>query len=622
MKYLFIFLSILSSFANEIIPGDRLIQWDPGVRGGIPSITNEFVRISPSTNNWVITQAALDACPSNYFVLFLNGVHQFTNDLKVRKDGIVLKGENPTNTIFYFTNILATSSFTLSNYCIIFDKGFNYAWDTYTASPLNLPLKGSAFVTSTVPHNLTANLIVYIDQRTNWIATNDFVASGTNLFPISNLGNGNQFATWVGRENGGRPMGQISLVEEVISPTVVKINPPLYHSYIYNPEMIRIDTWVTRSALENFTLSNNVFNAETSNSRDNVLLQGTYNCWFKDLYFIGCKRRDFWCYATFWNTWTGIRLNGGIPTGTDSIMNGTQNGTQYASDRAYPIFFGPHVTASLVTDSIIERKTMGIAWEGCASGNVIGYNFFTNIWWVNQAGDSDRQRRFSLLMHGPHPTYNLFEGNWCADKIRADEVWGTSSLNLCAYNSVHQQDRGAPASQTWTIDIERNNDYWSFVGNEIGGGNILEDNYEYINGETAIYVDPKSTIWKIGYRTLGNGITNYSFNTINTIIRYGNWCYRTNDVISGSGITYHLENVSDARYGVNPRSFYLKSAPTNFGILSLGWPRLGAHNPGASFTNIPAGYRFAFGTNPPGVTNVGYSKSSGVIKIQGVSKIQ
>jgi len=616
MKYFALLLTTLSCFGNNVVPGDRLIQWDPGVRGGIPTITNEFVRLSPSTNTWAITQAALDACPSNSFVLLLNGVHQITNDLNIRQNGIVLRGENMTNTILFFTNLASIDSATLRNRLFIFDRNYDFDWNDFTAVPLQTPLKGCAYVTSSVPHSLALFDKLIIDTRTNFYGSNTFVANnGTNLFPISNAGTlGN--ATWVGREAGGRPMGQFALVTEVLSSTVVKIDPPLYHSYQYSPELYKITGWTERCGLENFSISNSVRDNIVANARDNVVLQGTYNCWFKDIWITGCKRRDFWTYGAFWCTWQGVRLTGAIPPGNDYD-------TTYISDRAYPIFFGPHVTACLVTDSIFEKKTMGIAWEGCASGNVVSYNLFTNIWWQFIGGvDTDYQKRFSLLMHGPHPAYNLFEGNWCSDRVRADEYWGTSSHNLCAWNSIHEADRGVPQSQAWTVDIERNNDYWSFVGNEIGGGSILEGNYEYINGESAPYVNPVSTIWKIGYSSLGNGITNYSFNTMNTILRYGNWCYRTNDDVAGSGITYHSDNVEDPVRGVIPPSFYLTTAPTNFGILSKGWPRLGAHRPGASFTNIPAGYRYQFGTNPPPVTNVGSSKVSGIIQMQGISRIQ
>ena len=72
----------------------------------------------------------------------------------------------------------------------------------------------------------------------------------------------------------------------------------------------------------------------------------------------------------------------------------------------------------------------------------------------------------------------------------------------------------------------------------------------------------------------------------------------TNDDVAGSGQTWHTNGVASLTDRSIPPSYYLKQAPVTFGMLT--WPPYDPAKPAAnSFTNIPAGFRYAFGTNPP-----------------------
>lgn len=615
-----LFLILATNATAQIIPNDRIISWDPGVRGGIPQVTNVAVTLGP-TSTWWFIQSNITAAASNTAVELIPGVYTITNDILL-KQGVVLRGQlgvHPTNYWLKFTNDSVSSS--LGNRLVSFDAN-SYDFDWNANSPISITnlQQHSSYVTCMVAHALSVNDNCIIDQytnfliggyqtnltETNWVGSNTFVFgdAGTDVMAITQAGSLG-ITTWTGRENGKRPFGQFVRIKSVISPTVVEVEPPLYWAYNRSPEIIKINGWTERAGIENLTLDNLLCNA-----RDNLYIAGAINCWMKDVMVVGSRRRDLWVYGALWFEQRGCYLYGAIPIGIDTD-------TQYTSDRAYPVFLGPHCTAGLFTDNVYEKKTMGFAFEGCAAGNVVSYNFITNIYWITQ---SDFPRRFSILMHGPHPAFNLIEGNWCSDRIRADEYWGSSSHFTVFGNSVHQHDRGSTAAQQWTIDIERHNAHWNFVGNLIGGsGGVNEGNYEYINGESAPYNDSVDTIWKIGYKSLGNDNTYYSTHTLSTIIRYANWCYRTNDTVSGSGITYHVDNVVDASFGQLPNSYYLKYAPTNFGRLQ--WPPYSVSNPTYNYmTNIPAGYRYLFGTNPPmklltnAVRKTGTIRSTGNVK--------
>ena len=558
-------LVLLFAFAGfgEILSSDRRITWDPGVRSGIPTRTTIYTTLSSSATAASI-QSALNACPSNQVVQLAAGTFNISSTITI-PSGVTLRGAGIGKTILKGSGGFSGNTF------INFNKGFNSEW-TGTSYTLVSPQKGSASITTSAAHGWKAGSIVLIDMLEQ--------PSGDP--PIENAGSLGT-ASWVGRASGNRPIGQWVKIVSVPTTTTATIDPPLYWSYANTPQGVEMTGLTHYGGVEDLTVDN-----LTSSVQDAVGVFGAINCWLYRCEFIGQNRRMMWGYGALWFTMQGCRVTGGIPIGTD-------NSSTYDSDRSYGPFLGPHFSAGLFTDNIFEKLTMGIAYEGCVSGNVFSYNLITNIWWKNTG---DAPRRFGPLMHGPHPFMNLIEGNWSSDRIRADEYWGTSSHFVALRNRVVQTDRGSGDSQTWTVDIERRNWYWSFVGNLLGGGGVTEDNYEYINGESAPYGETRSTIWKIGYNSLGTGSSLYDSGTLRTMVRWGNWSARTNDSVAGSGVVFHTNGVANLGDTVIPNSYYLSGKPSFFG--GLDWPPYNPYKPAAnSLTNIPAGYRYVYGTNPP-----------------------
>ena len=550
----------------QILPPERRINWDPGVRGGVPTTRTTIYTTLPASATASAIQSALNLCPSNQVVQLSTGTYTIDRTINV-PSGVSLRGNGISNTV-----LRGTSGFA-GEYLVGFNNRYDSEWGQ-PKRPLVSPTKGSTTVTTSVAHGWRPGSIVLIDM----------LEQPTGDPPIDNTGaSGN--CNWCARESGTRPLGQWVRIVAVPTATTATIDPPLYWSYNNFPEGVEMVGLTHFGGIEELSLDN-----LTSAVQNTAAVFGGVNCWLSGVELKGNQKKAFWGYGALWFTMQGCRATGAIPIGND-------NDPQYTSDRAYGPFLGPHFTAGLLTDNIFEKLTMGVSFEGCTSGNVFSYNFITNIWW-RSTGDSPR--RFGPLMHGPHPFMNLIEGNWSGGRIRADEYWGTSSHFVSLRNRVVQVDRGSGDSQQWTIDVERRNWYWSFIGNLLGGGGgVSEDNYEYINGEPVLYNDPKNTIWKIGYESLGDGPTLYDNGAMRTALRWGNWCNRTNDTIPGAGITYHTNNVANINDRTIPNSLYLSSKPPTFG--SLNWPPYDPANPTSnSPTNIPAGYRYTYGVNPPG----------------------
>lgn len=471
MRLLFLLLLAASAWGAEPIPSSHVIDWDPGVRGGIP-IRETVSETLPSTSTAAEIQTALDNCPSNQVVELEAGTFSVDETIIV-PTGVTLRGAGMGVTI-----LAAVSGFSGSS-IVSFNDGFDSGWGG-TVQDISALTKGDTTLTTSGTHGWSVNHIVLIDM----------VEQPAGDPPIDNTGSLGT-CTWCGRTST-RPFGQLVRVTAVPTTTSIEFDPPAYWSYDQTPQAVRMRTvgggyGITDLAgVEKLTVD-----GHGAQVQDNVTTFGAVNCWLYEVEIKGVHRRALWGYNALWFQMSRCIVHEGRPVGTDKSA-------AYISDRVYGPFLGPHFTAGLITDSIFEKLTMGVAFEGAALGNVVSYNLMTNIWW-NNTGDSPR--RFGPLMHGPHPAMNLIEGNYSCGRVRADEYWGTSSHFTVFRNRVIQIDRGASDSQNWTVDIERKNWYWGFVANLLGGSpGAEEDNYEYINGEAAPYSTSVSTIWKLGYK--------------------------------------------------------------------------------------------------------------------------
>lgn len=530
---------------------ERRIDWDPGVRGGIPGRGKTCATLAPGATAGEI-QAALDACEDGAVVLEAG---EFSLDARLEiPGGVTLRGAG-----IGATRVVGVPGFG-DNALVVIDSGFDSEW-TEPARDFDLAsmVKGADTVTTTAPHGWSAGDVILIDML-------EQPAGDPPIDHAGSLGD----CGWCGRETGVRPIGQWVRVVDAPSATEVKIDPPLYWGYANAPQGVRMTGLTERAGLEDLTLDN-----LASEAQDTVALFGAVDSWLLRVALIGSKRRALWAYGALWLTVQGCRITGGIPIGADFDP-------QYESNSAYGIFLGPHVTASLFTDNILDRLTNAIAWEGNAAGNVYSYNLSNDMWWFDTG---DHPRRFGPLMHGPHPFMNLLEGNWSGGRFRADEYWGTSSHFVLLRNRIVQVDRGPDWSQSWTIDVERRNWYYSLLGNLLGVDGV-EDRYE-LSGEDFPYSLGPVAVYRLGYCALCTNPNLHDPMVRSTLVRHGNWVSRLADDGPGAGVEWEPDIASH----FIPSSYYLTSKPDWFG--ALAWPPFDPEAPDAADPRrIPAGERY------------------------------
>jgi len=193
--------------------------------------------------------------------------------------------------------------------------------------------------------------------------------------------------------------------------------------------------------------------------------------------------------------------------------------------------------------------------------------------------------------HGAHPYMNLWEGN-VGNEFHTDFYWGSSSHQTLFRNFFNGVDPNVTQNRK-AISLDSHSQSNNVVGNVLGSSGITWT-YELT---TTNYSD--RTIYRLGYPGIGNNFitgTNppatdagaYDTHTKSTLLRHGNYDFATKSIVWDPTVTDHTL----------PNSLYLTSKPAWFG--NRPWPPFDPAAPlSATATNIPAGYRYAFGTNPP-----------------------
>jgi hypothetical protein len=452
---------------------------------------------------------------------------------------------------------------------IFFDNGYDIGWDNHAGVNLDTLTKDSTNITTLAPHGLVPGDEFVIDMLTN-----------TNSVPAFESKCG-----WCGRESGTRVVGQLGEVLAAPSPTTLQINPPLYWAYDQTPQITKLDGWIEWAGIEGLTIDTTLVANDAAKYA--IMMQGAKNCWVYDVEIRGVYERGVWSYGSLFCSVLHSYVHGNRPIGVDGSL-------QYQSSRAYGIFLGPHTTATEISDNMFNKLTLAVAFEGCSSGNVLGYNFGTNFWWAYL---TDWPIRFAFLSHGPHPLMNLFEGNWSAGRIRCDNIFGSNSHWTHLRNFYFQFDRRpnniGNYSQSQTVDLEWFSHCHNFVGNILGttGWENLYDR----TAVDALYENGPRVVYALGYPYGGYSASPTDTNVLFSLLRWGNWSSVTNNILTNSpGQVWHTNNVQDIGDFSIPTSYYLSG--TNAPIWwnpALEFPPYDPADPtNNSPLRIPAGNRF------------------------------
>lgn len=534
-----ILLSCSLLIQAEIIPSYRRTTWNPGVSGGIPdSSTMTIYTNCGASVTLAQLNAVLASCPSNQVITLAAGNYSFAGPIEFgRSEGVVLRGAGMTNTFITITANPGDGNITIGTETDRLNPA--YAWNITSGYT-----KGS---TSLVLSNVTGlpkiGHIIAIDQLNDGSLVED------------DLGDGGDYTS---RLSGERAQCQYVILTSSNGNTI-GISPGLHMGNWAAAQSPQCWWWTSDdtcwSGVEDFTITNN---AGTGTSA--VLIQEARDCWVKN---IRCYKSP----TDFVRTIQCIHI---------TVEGCSMLSAQSGSSQSYG------VTWFMTSDSLMwncNSYSMAASYVDApqAMGNVCAYNYFTNSSYDDINVNWDIA---AIASHDAHSCMNLHEGNW-ANKAYIDNDHGSASHNTEFRNRYHGKQADPRTLNTHSYVAQgwcRSN---NIVGNILGTtgyhtnywctNQTQSDNY----GDWSIII-----LGRDGQPGWGNDIPGSTY-------IHGNWDSANAAQTWDSGNEDHTL----------PDSLFLTAKPSWWGICP--WPPYDPVTLNISATNIPAGYRYIFGTNPP-----------------------
>ncbi len=555
---------------GEIIPGNRLTTWqnNVGVDGGIPTVTTVFTNLTaPATLAQI--NAAIAACPSNQVVMLgpgtyvinpqYNPVDGTTHSIFFNgKSGVVLRGSGPSTVLRfvgspYVANILVQGT----SLSVIWDgpSGVVDWTNGYAAGSTTL------MVSST--NGLTVGKQICLDQlndNDDVDVANAWETTGTGAPGCAN-------STGCGdcsRACGNRAQQQFATVQSINGNTIT-ISPPIEMPNwraSQSPQIWWINGLSERCGVESLAIDG-TSSSPYSAYGANVSFWNTRNCWVRDI----------------------RSTNNPVSPGSDSTHVHFQQSARGEVRHSY--FYGTRAAASLsygvllnmasetrVEDNAFEAIYAPLLISYGACGNLISYNYFTNMF------DNSTVMAACMWFHAGHASMNLMEGNY-GTQIRGDYFHGSCGYNTVFRNVMTGWEPGNNENLT-AINLTVTNRNWNIVGNVFGSAGTQHATDSLC---TNAYVD--NTVYSIGWNNNTYSLINDPV-TVTTLYRHGNY-----DVVSKAVVW----NSTNSDHNI-PASLCLSSRPSWFG--NRPWPPFDPNSPLTAFpTNIPAGYRYVYGVDPP-----------------------
>lgn len=538
-------LSCMSVCAAWSPPAANVYDWTlAGIPGGIPTRTTIYSTLT-TANSLAEINAAIAACPSNQVVVLSAGTYNIGRIDFNSKAGVTLRGE--TNSQGAPTTFINSSG----SPCI-------------GSNPSGLGFSGAASLSS--GYTIGSTSIVFS-------ATPNAQVTQDNLIQIGADDNAN--VLWTGASNGQRRYSTHRVLSK--SGTTVTFTPPLPQT---------------------FTAGENPFASYLNGGPGAVL------CGIEDL-IIDQNTATYGVEA--WGADRFYVRNVTVTNIVDSAfffygscqIDIRHSAAKFALDTpnnsdGYGVHFRNGTSFSRCEDNIFQNLFVGAFMVNGCAGNVFSFNFSTNA----TAQGSAVQVPAYRSNHGACPMVNLFEGN-VGEGFHTDAYHG-NDIHLTLFRNWFHGVSTTGTGNRIMLNISRGSYYYVVVGNVLGGSWTGPGTFQYeMTGEPG-YTD-QSVIYRFGYpNTFNNDLTiadpvwpAYGAGTFpdvtvtNTIHLHGNWDYFTDSIINKAGEDTTL-----------PSSLAYAAKPAYFG--SLSWPPFNPSNPdAASPDDIPAGYRFINGQDPP-----------------------
>jgi hypothetical protein len=560
-RFLLLFLFALPVFGTVYTP-PNLTDWTPGtvvgVTGGIPTNRNTLIDITQSPYNADNTgtndctsaiSSAIDAAAAfndGHVVYLPAGTYKMTGGIyKYNLNNFTIRGAGDTTVI----NAYGGSNTFLLGWSTDFDYDGGIAITSgFTA--------GSTVLTLASVTGLTVGQQLQIDElNDNTLPVVSFIYYGTRSL------HARQQTVRITNVNSGA--SQVTISRGLLWTLQSGLSPKA-HPMAYN--MV-----ATGIGIEDLKI-----NALNSTGTFSIWLNDCTNSWVKNVHITGSYN-----YAIYLEECSNMEVRHCY---LEQLNHSGPNGCLLLVERT---------ADSLIEDNIFYQAGFHLMVDYGCTGNVFAYNFGEDTTIVTTVGigiDSN---------HGAHNSYNLYEGN-ISPKFECDGYYGGASEDTVFRNWFHGTSPGADNQHPMILKRFTRN--YNVVGNILGR-----------SGQSY------GSIYNIGYPNIGNDGYTGTASLINSA-PWADWAaYVAGTYTGGTGGFQEIDldvaatitikgnyNYKDATIPASETlsgqtlaaSLFRSSKPTYFG--NLTWPPFDAANPGTpAWTQIPAGYRYTNGVDPP-----------------------
>ncbi|MGB2677984.1 MAG: glycosyl hydrolase family 28-related protein [Candidatus Acidiferrum sp.] len=512
----------------------RLITWKAGSdlwnNGVLPTyapVTCSGLAGNGTTNDGPAIQACINNASSGTAVYIPVGTYLVNSTISL-KSNVVLRGAGPTTQI----NLGASGTLTTQNFSTSAISGYNgYGVIPSPYTLTGTPQKGDTTVT--------------IGSGSVSVGTWIKIFGNDNPSLISATGT-DGFCPWCGDNSGFYVQQQFVQVTGIVSGTggagsVVTISRPLYYTPYTTSVTVNGQTEPAGAKYDIITFSTQKAGYEYFHvtatgdigATQIILLQGCLYCWVKGVETqetgsnSGSAHVEMdYCYGN------EIR---------DGYYHDQRSG---ASGSGYGVYFQFTNGDAKIENNIMRHNRHGFVFQGGGSGVAMLYNYIDDLY-----TDDTTYLGSARTSHGAHPFMNLFEGN-VASHITADDFSGTTSHDVFFRNWLWGDETGnwsgavaptgTPGSGFDAIDLYQGQQYYSYVGNVLGRTGLhttwsLATLSITCTTNNCGYEAPSAPgVYSYGSSTLGSAATSSS-----TILRHGNWDYKTNGVAYWDGGSNH-----------------------------------------------------------------------------------
>jgi hypothetical protein len=482
-------ISLLALFLA--IPSDRLTLWNPGVTSGIPARTTVCATLNPGAN----IQSALDSCPVGQVVFLNPGSFTLSAGLKLNK-GIVLRGSGAGVTILKRTTGWSEPTIRIGT-----GSGFG--------TSLNLTqdgIKESFSVTLNSVSGLSVGKLVLIDKKNDSTLTFNAPDCDSNC------------QTWFSRP-GGRQLATINKIASISGNTVTFVAPlHILWDVAHNAQVTPFTAIpVFNAGVESLTLDGSNMPSGAADGTGNVMFNFAEESWTKNI-DSGQTLGGYHLFSSFRCTVQSVYSH--------DTRNPTPGGEGYSFD------ISQASSENLLTDSISVNFNKVLIMRGAGQANVVSYNYFDHGYISYSPGWNETGINQG---HMTDTAYTLFEGNYgfnCDAEIR----WGSSNYGMFFRNHCSGVDKGVSAGNAHAAKIDARNYFYTFAGNVLGTSGV-STNWTYEGNGT-------NSIFALGYPDPGGtpGISGTDSNVKATLVRIGNFDYKSNAVVNPDSLPNSLYN--------------------------------------------------------------------------------